>query len=603
MPASPSARFLLPAALSVQALVLLPRIGLLPVWGDEQFTLDAVAAPMGTMLDRLRADFHPPLYFLFLKLWVALVPGPMPLVDEIRLASVALALAATVAVDRLWLRELPARLRRWFLLLWVLSPFLLLYARMGRSYTAQILVAAFAVRHAVDWARRPGAGTAVRFAVAESALLYVHYLPGLSVGAGFAAYGLYRIARAEREHARSLVVAIAVSAALYLPWMAPLLAAAGRRVGADVHAIVPHAGLAHALRLAYTFLSFTFGETMPLAGLLAAAALAPAIVWLLGHGALGSRHWLPVLVGALPVAYVLAAWHVVLPMTPSRLAFLLPFHLLLLVRGCERWPRVAALVLPGLLVTSAIAATSYHRQQDFLNRGYLIRFDAIATHAAASLSGGEVLFVIDSANMDATPLLAALPPAVPALVLHDDASSAAVRRRIDDGALRRVWLLRNTHDVSPGRWSSRLAGDLERSFRLARRSEYVPYGRVDRLAMRALGWPERPDYLLELLEFERGRRNGPPLPGERTDRRRPEVPPDEDVQRIALPGSPAEPGQVIRQEGRISQPRVLAGHVAPQEGVDELPVADDQLGLSSSTRPTGIAPIKGLPRSAGTAIG
>jgi hypothetical protein len=502
MPGWTSTRLLLPAALSAQALLLLPRIGLLPVWGDEQFTLDVIRAPIGTMLELLRADFHPPLYFLFLKLWVRLVPGTMPLIDEIRLASIALVLAGTVTIDRLWLRELPPRLRRWFLVLWVLSPFLLLYARMGRSYSAQILVAAFAIRYAADWARRPTAGAALRFALAQSVLLYVHYLPGLSVGAGFGAYGLYRIVRGEYLRVRSFALAATVSAALYLPWAAPLATALGRRVGAEVHAMVPSAALEHGLRLAYTFLSFTFGETTPLYGLLVAAALAPAAVWLLGQGVPGARAWLPVLAGALPVAYLLTARHVVLAMTPSRLAFLLPFYLLLLLRGCERRPRLAALLLPGLLVTSAIAAASYHRQQDFLNRGYLIRFESIATYATA-LSGPDSLLVIDAANIDATPLLAALPPAVPALVLHDDASSAEVRRRIDEGALRRVWLLRNTHDVSPGRWSSGLAADLARSFRLARRSQYVPYGRVDHLAMRVLGWPERPAYLLELLEFDR----------------------------------------------------------------------------------------------------
>jgi hypothetical protein len=514
MPASTSARLLLPAALIAQALWLLPRIGLLPVWGDEQFTLDVVRAPIGTMLELLRADFHPPLYFLFLKLWVRLVPGTMPLIDAIRLASVALVLAGTVAIDRLWLRELSPRLRRWFLVLWVLSPFLLLYARMGRSYSAQILVAAFAIRYSADWARRPAVGTALRFAVAECVLLYLHYLPGLSVGAGFGAYGLCRIVRGERERVRSFALAAALGAALYLPWAAPLATAVGRRVGAEVHAMMPTAALEHGLRLAYTFLSFTFGETTPLSGLLVAAALAPAAAWLFGQGVPGARAWLPVVVGALPVAYLVTARHVVLAMTPSRLAFLLPFYLLLLLLGCERRPRLAAVVLPGLVATSVVAAASYHRQEDFLNRGYLIRFESIATHAAASLSGPESLLVIDAANMDATPLLAALPPAVPALVLHDDASSAEVRRRIDGGALRRVWLLRNTHDVSRGRWSSRLAADLARSFRLARRSGYGPYGSVDRLAMRALRWPERPAYLLELLEFDRdaGRAHVNPSP-------------------------------------------------------------------------------------------
>lgn len=65
----PSRRLLL-AALIAQAVVLLPRIGALPVWGDEQVTIRFVQAPLPQMLDLLRADFHPPLYFAFLKLWL-----------------------------------------------------------------------------------------------------------------------------------------------------------------------------------------------------------------------------------------------------------------------------------------------------------------------------------------------------------------------------------------------------------------------------------------------------------------------------------------------------------------------------------------------------
>jgi hypothetical protein len=154
-------------------------------------------------------------------------------------------------------------------------------------------------------------------------------------------------------------------------------------------------------------------------------------------------------------------------------------------------------------VTSVIAASSYHRQQDFLNKGYLVPFDSIATYASGSLATGGGLLVIDTSNMDATPLLAALPPAVPALLGRDDASGGEIRRRIDAGAVERVWFLRNTHDVSPDRWSGRLAEELARSFRCVHRSGYVAYGAVDRLAMRAFGWPDRPAHVLELLEFER----------------------------------------------------------------------------------------------------
>jgi hypothetical protein len=492
----------LPAALAGQAAILLPRLGSLPVWGDEQFTLNVVRAPLAHALQMLREDFHPPLYFLFLKLWV-LLPWPLTLIEAIRLASVGFVLLATVTIDRLWLRDLPTRLRGCFLLLWVLSPFWLLYGRMGRSYTAQVLVAAFAVRWAVDWLRRPSTGTALRLGIVTGALLYLHYLPGLSILASFVALGLLRILQGERGRAPSLGLAVVACGVLYLPWAATLGRTIGRRLGAEVPQLVASATLEHAIRIGYTFLSWTFGETLPLAGLAAAAVVTPPILWLLVQGVPVSREWLPVALGALPFAYLLTSTHSILSMTPSRLAFLLPFHLLLLVRGCGRWPRLGSAVVAGLVATSVIGASSYHRHRDFLNKGYLAPYDSIATAASESLTGAGALLVIDASNIDPTPLVAMLSPSVEVLIARDDAARHEIRRRIDDGTLRRVWLIRNTHDVSSGGWSRLTRTDLERSLRLVRRHDYVPYGRADRLAMRAFGWPDRPDHLLELLEFER----------------------------------------------------------------------------------------------------
>jgi hypothetical protein len=56
-------RWLLP----IQAALLLTRLDLLPIWGDEQFTLEVVALPWNQIGSALAADIHPPLYFGLLK--------------------------------------------------------------------------------------------------------------------------------------------------------------------------------------------------------------------------------------------------------------------------------------------------------------------------------------------------------------------------------------------------------------------------------------------------------------------------------------------------------------------------------------------------------
>src|SRR5215472_8095393 len=121
----------LAVCLPVQAGLLFADLGRLPMWGDEQSSLArAVFAevPSNTV--------HPGLYFLLLRGWLSVLCGG-PSVVGARALSALFVLAATVAIDRCWLRSLDQRSRTWFLILWTLSPALLLYGRMARSYSLQ----------------------------------------------------------------------------------------------------------------------------------------------------------------------------------------------------------------------------------------------------------------------------------------------------------------------------------------------------------------------------------------------------------------------------------------------------------------------------------
>ena len=85
----------LPFFLLLQAGLLFYRIDLLPVWGDEQFTLNLVARPWSEIPSALAADIHPPLYYFLTKAWIAL-PWPGSLLTQVRALSVVWALLSTV---------------------------------------------------------------------------------------------------------------------------------------------------------------------------------------------------------------------------------------------------------------------------------------------------------------------------------------------------------------------------------------------------------------------------------------------------------------------------------------------------------------------------
>src|SRR3954453_16783578 len=99
-----------------------------------------VREPLGTLIQWAAQDVHPPLYYSLLYYWQR-IPLGLDWAVQARLLSVSFALLGTVALDRLWGSRFEAPTRITLLALWTLSPCLLLYARLCRSYSLQALFA------------------------------------------------------------------------------------------------------------------------------------------------------------------------------------------------------------------------------------------------------------------------------------------------------------------------------------------------------------------------------------------------------------------------------------------------------------------------------
>src|SRR5664279_3852213 len=155
------------------------NLKLLPMWGDETFTVETAAETPARILDIVREDIHPPLYFLLAHWWNRIPIGPDPLV-RLRALSALLALLTTVFLDRRWLRDAPQDLRNWFLLFWTFSPCLLLYSRMARSYSMQVFFASVAIWYLLRLAEDAAGGTTKhRVGTALGVILFTVNLAGL----------------------------------------------------------------------------------------------------------------------------------------------------------------------------------------------------------------------------------------------------------------------------------------------------------------------------------------------------------------------------------------------------------------------------------------
>src|SRR3984893_4320152 len=196
--------------------LLFVRLSLLDPGGDGSQILDV--APLLLTQFRPIAN-HPPLYFLLLHFWIH-IPWSSSLLVKIRAMSCLWALLATVIFYRAWLRTEPLRIRRMFLVLWVLSPCLLLFARMARSYSMQLALALLTIYAAVEWIKRPqSTAWLLAFSGCAAALLYTHYLPGLAI---VMAVGLVLVSKS-KHFAPARVIALGASiliiALFYLPWL------------------------------------------------------------------------------------------------------------------------------------------------------------------------------------------------------------------------------------------------------------------------------------------------------------------------------------------------------------------------------------------------
>lgn len=459
-------RWLLP----IQAALLLARLDLLPIWGDEQFTLEVVALPWSQIGSALAADIHPPLYFVLLKAWMTFSMTE-PIVWA-RLFSAVTALGATLALDRLWLpRQLPEP-RAWFLALWCLSPLLLLDARMARSYSLQTLLTVLVFAAAVRACERPGVWRSVLLGGSIAALLYTHYLPGIAAGA-------VAVTVVALRNWRTAVGAALLAAVAYLPWLPVLVDGLGQAASKDVYRLATSALGELALRLGYWFVAFSFGEAHAWITLGCAAVISPSLLWMFFRGA-HAPDSAYVRYGLLAASIgLLGTWRwVAFAFTPARLLFLLPAYLLGLACGVKTLRD--RYVLAGLLALNVTGAGLYFTQSSFLNLGYLVPYQEFARQIEAQSPASDTLVLVDGVNGDPKPLLASLDRSYPITVARGGGFADRALADLQTGRPAVVWRLGSSRNVSQGLMQPAVTKQLRSDYMLVESKGYLPYSSLQR---------------------------------------------------------------------------------------------------------------------------
>jgi hypothetical protein len=468
--------------LCLQAVLLFSALDLLPVWGDELFTLNTVAHPVREIIPIVRWDIHPPLYFVLLHNWAKL-PLPWTGVAALRAFSCVWALLATLLLDLFWTRFWNSSQRWLALSLFALSPCLLLYGRMARSYSMQAALVLLALGMLRRWIEKSNSFLAACSAFAAIlVLLYTHYVPGIALLAGFVLVGWRSVGAV-----RMSVFCCAIIAG-YAPWAAILIDAV-RRWGeaasfSSSYSLAGNPVLEHALKIGYGLVSLTIGESF----LALSLVLTPVILLLALMGARTaglSRKSAALLAIAAAVGYLGASRWVSYPFIPARLLWLLPFVCLSVALGISGLRRSAIkyAVLLAVLISYVSSTILYFRRENFLNMGYVAPLPEIAAMLNREAQPGD-LILLDAYGTDAAPIGALLSNRTPYVFLHENRLSDA-RGRMRSAAT--VWIVRNTRDVSPGKVTTAVQSEACAG-RQERDTLFEPYAAWQQAAMKIAGF-------------------------------------------------------------------------------------------------------------------
>jgi mannosyltransferase len=192
-----------------------------PLWLDEALSVDIAKLPVPDLLDALRHDGHPPLYYLVLHYWMEVFgDGDV----AVRALSGVLAVAALPLVWIAGKRLAGAAGGRWALVVVALSPYWIRYATETRMYALVMLLVLAGYLLVLDALDRPTIPRLVGIAVVSGLLLLSHYWAIYLV----MAVGLVLALRwwrqpASRGTSARLLIAVAAGGLLFLPWLGGFL--------------------------------------------------------------------------------------------------------------------------------------------------------------------------------------------------------------------------------------------------------------------------------------------------------------------------------------------------------------------------------------------
>jgi mannosyltransferase len=190
------------------------------MWLDEAQSVNVARLPLGDLREALKHDGAPPLYYLLLHVWT----GVFGTGNVAARSLSGLCMAGAVAATWFAARRFAGTTVAWVaVVIMALNPYTIRYATEARMYALEILLVAWGIVAIQRALEAPTLGRLTVFAVLVALFVYTQYWAFYLV----VVVGLLLLWLAwrgtQRDAARRLLIALAISLATFLPWMPTFL--------------------------------------------------------------------------------------------------------------------------------------------------------------------------------------------------------------------------------------------------------------------------------------------------------------------------------------------------------------------------------------------
>jgi hypothetical protein len=212
---------------AIGAALRLYHLTAISLWYDEAVSLHLVDAPWPETLHRIHAEIGPPLYFILLKLWTAIV-GPTTL--GLRSFSVVCGLAAIPAACLVASDAFDSRRAGLVAaLLFAVNPLQIQYSDEGRAYALGVFLALVSSAALIRAIRSGRFAAWMAYAALSAACLYTHYYLLFVIAGHAVVIAVLVIVRpptpgaGDQHRIVGPLLGFATAAALFAPWFPEFL--------------------------------------------------------------------------------------------------------------------------------------------------------------------------------------------------------------------------------------------------------------------------------------------------------------------------------------------------------------------------------------------